>query len=206
VTGIRKLEIGRKIILIATVSAATALIIAGAEGLVYDRLESRRALEASVRTLAGITADNVMAAVSFNDQKVATDTLNALQSDPDIALGCVYTLTGRLAEFRREGFGACPDIPGPEGIFYEDQRIYVVVPVVLNDGKRIGTLHLYATLEQLQTRLRRDLINAGFAIILAGIVAWVLSLRLQRWISRPLRGLMRTTEAVALTMPTLKHV
>src|SRR5438874_189339 len=112
---IRKLQIVRKIILIVMVSSAAALLVAAAEWILYDRVQSRGDLEVSVRTLAGITADNVMAPVSFGDQKAAVDTLNALQSDPAIVRACVYTVSSLLAEFRRPGYGNCPHDPGPDG-------------------------------------------------------------------------------------------
>src|SRR6266850_8307100 len=117
---IRKLEIAKKIILIVMVTTATALLTAAAGWVVYDRVQSQRDLEVSVRTLANITADNLMASVSFQDQKAATDALNALQSDPVIVRGCVYSLSAPLAEFRRPGNPPCPSVPGPNGVFYEN--------------------------------------------------------------------------------------
>jgi signal transduction histidine kinase len=196
---VRKLEIAKKIILIVMLTTATALITAATGWVVYDRVQSRRDLEVSVRTLAGITADNLMASVSFQDQKAATDALNALQSDPVIVRGCVYSLSAPLAEFRRQGNRPCPQVPGPDGVFYEDEHVYVVRPILLNGVRRIGTLRLHASLEQLNSRLWRVLANAGLAIVLAAGVALILSSWLQQWISRPLRELTRATNAVAET-------
>src|SRR5262245_51008833 len=180
-------------------TTATALLTAAAGWIVYDRVQARRDLEVSVRTLANITADNLMASVSFQDQKAATDALNALQSDPVIDRGCVYSLSSPLAEFRRPGNPPCPSTAGPDGVFYEDQHLYVVRPIILNGVKRIGTLRLHATLEPLNSRLWRVLANAGLAIFLATAVAFVLSSWLQKWISRPLRELTRATNAVVET-------
>jgi signal transduction histidine kinase len=199
-TKIRDLAVGRKIILMTMLICATALLIAGAELFFYDRVQSRRELESSVRTIAAITADNVSAAVSFQDQKAAGDTLNALQSDSFIVAACVYGNPALLADYSRAGNpGMCPPMPGNDELRYESAHMHVTEPIFLNGQKRIGTLRLTTTLEPLTARTERDLINIGFATVFASLFALALSSRLQRWITGPLLDLTRAAKAVSDT-------
>ncbi len=199
-TRIRDLTVRRKIILMTMVICAVALLVAGAELFFYDRIQSRRELESSVRTIAAITADNVSAAVSFQDQKAARDTLNTLQSDPFIVSACVYAEPALLADYFRSGSPEmCPLAPGVDELRYEGAYMHVTQPIFLNGRKRIGTLRLTTTLDPLTARTRRDLINIGFATVFASLFALALSSRLQRWVTGPLLDLTRTAKAVSDT-------
>jgi signal transduction histidine kinase len=197
--GIGKLPIRKKIILITMLSSAVALLLASAEWFLYDTVQSRRELEASVSTLAAITADNVMSAVSFVDSKAANEALRPLQSNPVIIQGCVYENAALLAQYSRSAYEPCPSQPGTDGTFYRGGGISVLQPIRLNGGRRIGSLLLRATLEPLSARMTRDLINIGAVLLVAAICAFALSSWLQRWISGPLLALTRTTKSVSET-------
>jgi signal transduction histidine kinase len=195
---IRNLPIRRKIILITMVAITAALVLAAIELIAYDVLEARQELETAMTTTAAITADNAMAAVSFSDTQAASDTLNALRSDSTIVMGCIYASSNLLAQYIRSGESGCPPQPDADGLTADANYLTVVHPISVN-GKRIGTVQLRASLQPLQSRMRRDVLNLAVVLLLAAALAYVLSLRLQRWISSPLLSLAGTAKHISET-------
>src|SRR5439155_368949 len=77
---------------------AAALLLASTALIGYDYIAARRDLRTSTTTLARIIADELTAAVSFNDHTTAVDTLNALRAEPSVVGACVYSGTNLFAE------------------------------------------------------------------------------------------------------------
>src|SRR6266571_4123025 len=95
---IRNLSIPKKIVAISMIISASSLLLASGALSTYDFFRTRTDLRASTTTLARIVADNVNAAVSFNDQAAAAETLNALRAESSIIAACIYTDEGLFAE------------------------------------------------------------------------------------------------------------
>src|ERR1051325_1768193 len=93
---LRNIPLRRKQRLIIMLTSTTALLLACAAFILYDVASFRTQLTARASGIAEVMAYNCAAAVDFNDAKSATETLAALQAQPEIIAACVYDRQGRV--------------------------------------------------------------------------------------------------------------
>ena len=187
---IRNLSIPKKIVAISMIISASALLLASGALSTYDFFRTRTDLRASTTTLARIVADNVNAAVSFNDQAAAAETLNALRAESSIIAACIYTDDGLFAEhLSNSGTEPCPGRPrlGPE----DGDYVGGTTPIEVK-GKQIGTVQLRATLAPAYAHLRLEILSIAGILVLSGLFAFALSARLHKLVSEPILSLART--------------
>src|SRR5437016_11744243 len=135
---LRKLSIPKKIVAIAMIISAAALLLASAALIGYDYVAARRELRASTTPSARVVADEITAAVSFNDRPAAMETLNALRAESSISAACVYGDTTLFAQHLRDsGDSPCPPEPARE---IEDSGSMLVSTPIELKGKQIGTV------------------------------------------------------------------
>jgi signal transduction histidine kinase len=192
---IRNLSIPNKIVAIITIISAAALLLASGAVIAYDFIAARRDLRASTEIVARIVADNTTAAVSFNDQGAAADTLNSLRSEPSIVDSCIYTPAGLFAEHTVASSTPCPKEPLVQQDI--DGYVLVAVPIELN-GKELGTVQLRATLAPAYARLRLEIATLAGILLLSTLFAYALSSRLHKLVSQPILSLAHTAKEVSL--------
>jgi signal transduction histidine kinase/ActR/RegA family two-component response regulator len=164
----------------------------------YQMFDYRRMMARDMTVLAKVVADNMRAAVAFDDQSNANDTLTALRSEPSVVAACLYDKTGaQFASYFGPGKHiGLPSHPGKDGVKFEVDGLRIYYPVMLNN-KRLGTLFLQADLSGLHDRL---LLFGGIAaVVLIGscLVALFLSSFLQKPISGPILELTDTVRLIA---------
>src|SRR3989442_1158086 len=192
---LRKLSIPKRIVAIAMIISAAALLLASAALIGYDYVAARRELRASTTTSARIVADEITAAVSFNDRPAAMETLNALRAESSISAACVYGDTTLFAQHRRDSADSpCPPEPARE---IEDSRSMLVSTPIELKGKQIGTVQLRATLGPSYARLRLEIMTIAAILLVSAVFAFLLSARLHRLVSEPILSLTRTANDVS---------
>src|SRR5207244_4396741 len=152
---IRNLPIRQRIVVIIMITSAAALILFGGVLLTYDFVTDRRDLLNSSTTLANVMADNIAAAVAFNDPDAAVDTLTSLRAESSVVAACVYTSEGLFAQYVEPGQAPCPENAGtdvPAG-----QYMHIDSPINLN-GQQLGVVHLRATMSPMYARLRLEIL------------------------------------------------
>ncbi len=194
---LQNLPIKRKLTLVILSTCSAVLVLACGVLAVYELLEFRRTTVRDMTVLADVLAKNTKAALAFQDESAAHETLLALQAEPYVGAACLYTADGaRFADYARSGAPEFPAIPGDDGFWFERGHLLLFRPVVLN-GKRIGTIYLQTDLQGVYERLR--LFGGIGILVLCGslVVAFFLSSRLQRPISRPILSLAQTAREIA---------
>ncbi len=194
----QELPLKRKLMLVILVTCAMVLSLACAAIAVYEMDTYRRTVRHEAGVLADVLATNCQAALAFADAEAATGILRAVQADPNLIAARLFDRSGTLfAEYVRPGVTAeLPSHPLPDGHQFLDGSLVMVRPIVL-DGKRIGTISVRIDLRGMYDRLR---LFAGIAaVVLVGslLAAWVLSIRLQRYISGPILTLAEVAKVVA---------
>ena len=196
----RDLPIKRKMTIAVLGTTGLALIAACLAFIIYERHSFRGAMVRSLTVLADVLARNSTAALSFNTQEDAEETLQALKAEPSVAGACLYGADGaQFASYARTGaekkFPARPpaDVAG-----FEAEFALVVRPVILNDA-RIGTIYLRAGLEELNAQLRRYAEISGFVLLGSFIIALAFSTALQRLVLRPILALTDAAKRIAQT-------
>src|SRR5439155_23999267 len=119
--------------------------------------------------LADVLAKNTRAALAFQDDSAARETLQALQSEPYVTAACLYTHDGKqFASYTRtEESPELPTKPAPAGYRFEGGGLALFRPVVLNE-RDIGTIYIRASLRAIYDRLK--LFGGMVGLVLFGSV------------------------------------
>jgi signal transduction histidine kinase/ActR/RegA family two-component response regulator len=195
---LRDLSIKRKLTLGNMVTTTAALVVASSLLGAYDYAAARAAMVEKLIVVADIAARNSAAAVTFRDPQAARDILGRLGVQPSVRAAAIYDpRMAVFAVFDRDGSGHVPGCTGvlPEVRFGRDALI-VTRPIVL-DGDIIGAACVESNLSELRTHLRSHMLIAVVALFVSAIVAFSLSVWLQRFVSTPVLSLARTARVVS---------
>lgn len=195
---LNNIPLRRKLTLVILMTCSVVLLLACAVLAGYQMLDYRKMVVRNLNVLAEVMAENNRAAMAFDDQSKAGETLATLRSEPSVVAACIYDQNG--APFARyldpKRHVRLPNHPGKDGISFETAGLMVFHPITLND-KRLGTLFIQADLSGLHDRL---LLFGGIAaLVLFGscFVAWLLSALLQKPVSGPILNLADIVQLIA---------
>lgn len=195
---LRDLPIKQQVTLVILLTCSATLLLACGALAAYQVVDFRRALVRDMTVLADVLAKNTRAALAFQDDSAARETMQALQAEPYVTAACLYTRDGRqFAAYTRVGMPpGIPVKPAAASYRFEAGSLALFRPVVLNE-KDIGTIFVRASLQAIYDRVQ--LFGGMAALVLVGSVfaAFILSSRLQRPISRPILALAETARDVA---------
>src|SRR5688572_2392211 len=122
----RDVSIKRKLTSIMMIISVVGLLVSCASFIVYDQVFSRRTMVRELSSLAEIVGSNSTAAITFNDQKSATEILSALSARPNISSACLYTPEGKpFAFYLRPGGteASWPTVPRTDGSHFGKDRL-----------------------------------------------------------------------------------
>ena len=196
----RDIPVKQKLMMATMVTTAVALLLAGIGIVLADSLLFRGYLQRDLSGLAHIIADNSTAALAFNDQRSAAETLAALRVRTHLVAACIYRRDGTmLADYRRTGAqSGCPAPGAPDGIRFTSAALTVSYPILLS-GHRIGTLVLLYDLGEIQERMKLYGLTVLGVLLASILIAFVLSSRLRTIIAAPISQLARAATSVART-------
>src|ERR1043166_6659984 len=137
---IRKLSIPNRIVAIIVIVSSAALLLSGAALVGYEVISERGDLTRNAKTIAGVIADNSVAAVQFQDQKAASDTLNTIRTDPSIIPACVYSDNSLFVEHLTANATPCPQQLATPA---ERLNTIVVSTPIQQKGRTIGAVQLH---------------------------------------------------------------
>ena len=195
---LQKTSIKRKQTLIVMLTSGVALLLACAAFAAYEVTTFRTEMVQNLSTLAEIIGNNSAAALDFSDPKAAKETLSALRAQPNIKAGCIYTAQGQVF--------AVYDRPSDKTTFvpprhettttrFGNNSLEIFRPIV-RDGENLGTVYVVSDLNALYSRLDKYALIAVGVFFASGLVAFLISSRLQQLISGPILNLVQTAHAV----------
>lgn len=186
-TFLRRLPLKRKLMLVIMATTTIGLLLAAAFFGLYERHTARASLVRDLITLAQLIGDRSTAALLFDDPQSAKDSLAALRFRDNVEAACIYRENGELfAEYAIAG--TAHDFPpaAADRVYYFERRSLVLFEPIVLDGKRVGTVHIRASLAGIGSREREYLLATLLILIGAGLASYFLSARLQRLVSEPL--------------------
>ena len=208
----KNLPITKKLMLIMHVATLSAVLFATLLFGASEALNYRKATVEQVATLGDVIGTNSTAAITFEDDELANQVLASLSAYNDVISAQIHLADGAMfAKYRAdEGRimpGSEPDaaiqalvdasrdarsaVERFEGLDYLD----AVRPIIF-DTELIGFLHLRTSLSALVATLQRIAMVAGLVVLLAALVAYFLSFRLQAAVSRPILSLLELMQSV----------
>lgn len=193
-------SIRKKLFLLVILNGSLAVILIGLLLFGYQKVETREAAKRELSSQAGIVADSSVAALTFQDERSATETLNALRANVEIVQAGIYSTDGRLfASYERKD----PEV-GPisrnlqkTGAWLSDGYIAIAQPIRLGN-QVIGIAFLRASMKDAEARLRRDMGFVSMALVASLGLALLLTASMQRTIVRPVAELSRVARRVSI--------
>jgi signal transduction histidine kinase/ActR/RegA family two-component response regulator len=197
-TWLHDIALQRKLRIAMLITSTLALLLACAVFLAVEWVGYRRNLAQSITTLSRVTAENSTAAVAFADKNSAKQILESLRTEQQMVAVALYDADGRLfASYLREGESVPTEAPPmSEGVEFAGGRA-VIVQAVVENGHRLGTLYLRATLTQMYRRMQVYALVVIGVLASSVVLAWLVASVLQGAISRPILELAETASAVA---------
>ena len=185
--------------MIMTASAAALLLLA-LGSMAYEFIAARDSMREELETQAQIIADSSASAIVFGDVNREEEILAPINHNPHIRAAGVYAGTNLFAWYPQTAQLAGVVIKGPDEVLstfdLKGRRLMVLAPVE-QSGERIGSVYLESDLREISGSLERT--AAMFGVLLLAIMGftYLLSSRLQRFISRPISQLIKTIKTVS---------
>ncbi len=218
----RDISLKYKIIGIIMLTSVILLLLASTAFFANDLITLRRVLVDNLSTTAGLIGSNSRAALTFNDNKAAEETLAALSTEPSIVSAGIYTLDGKnFAGYTRAesneviSCGVChqpknlPELKSGrpvegkplspvhliESHFFGKKYLVFLRPIFLEE-EMLGLVYIQSDLQELRFRLKRYVSICAIILTLSIFASYLLSSRFQRVISEPILNLSKTMKAV----------
>ncbi|MGN6555464.1 MAG: ATP-binding protein [Verrucomicrobiota bacterium] len=194
----RTLSIKRKLTLIITGISTVALLLASAGFVVYELAVFKTSTRQDLSTLAEITGSQSTGALTFEDNKNATEILNGLAAKKHIIAAALYDSRGQVFAVypERSGLTSVPANPEPNVCRFEPNFVILFKRIQLN-GEVLGTIYLKSDLKERQTRLQLCGLIVTALFVLCSAVSFILSSWLQRIVTRPILHLVQTAKMVS---------
>jgi signal transduction histidine kinase/DNA-binding response OmpR family regulator len=196
---LRATSIKRKLTLLVMLTTTVALLVAAIQFIVNDVRDYRRGVINDLEIVARITGENATSALDFDDPKSAAQTLVALQAKPNILVAAIYAKDGRLfTSYLADGqpeSALPPRAPAPSHQFLH--RHLLLCQSILKGRSRVGTIYLDFDLIEARMRVARNCAVVAAMLVISGVIAYFVSRRLQRGISKPILDLAEVANAVS---------
>jgi PAS domain S-box-containing protein len=180
-------SLSRKLMVGVLLTSLAALLVTGLALLAYDLRSFHERQVSDLATQAEILGRSTAAALQFDDPKFASDSLALLSVRPSIRAGAIYNAKGALfASYLHEGEAraSLPSLPHVDGHQVSGRAISYTRRIVA-DGEILGTVYLRADYELYSRLLGYLAIVATVGFVSLG-VSWLLSLWLQKTITKPI--------------------
>jgi len=203
--GFRNLALKYKLIAIQVATASLVLALMGILVVWNDISGSRTSMVNTLSSVSAIIGKNTVSALFFLDSDTASEILNSLQVEPHVVHACIYDDEGKVfAVYHKEGVFDFPLVQ-VDGHTFEPAHLVLFHTIVFNEEK-VGTVYLRSDLELLEQKIYSYIWKAIVILCVGILIALILSLLLQRMISRPVVHLVETTKEVSETGDYMQRV
>lgn len=216
----RYLSIRQKLMTIMLLTSGIVLVTASLTFFVNDAVSFRREMREQQYILAGIIGMNTAAAISFDDRKVASETLAGLATNPHMLEAHLIANDGELfASYIRKGVKhttrlkrvislkngqqhlhwstpSLNDATAWYNLWNISRGLTTVRPFIIN-GQQISTIVLASDGAALTSRLLRSLTWLLIILLGTSCMAYLISRKLQAFISSPILHLAHTMKVVS---------
>ncbi|MES2128124.1 MAG: ATP-binding protein [Pseudomonadota bacterium] len=195
---LRDLALQRKLLLVAVLTAAIAMLAALLAVVTYDFMVVRPRLVLDLAGRMELVSLNLDVDLNFGDRQAATRTLEALRGSPDIHSACLFDAHQRqFASFSRQGRAHCewPADIGAPGHRFQGDFLAMLAPVRF-EHEVVGYLQVEYALPPLGARLRQYALVMAVVLMTLVVGSLLHGLALRRLVTRPLLGLSRVADRV----------
>ncbi|MBI5196613.1 MAG: EAL domain-containing protein [Nitrospirae bacterium] len=197
----KDIPLKQQLISISLLTTVVALLLTGLVLIAGEIVSFRSSLVENITAQAKIIGNNSTAALTFNDQNAAEETLSALKSVPDIDFALIYAKDGSVfAKYKRKDVKK--DYSPPEiredGYDFGVEHLTLFQSIVL-DNEVIGTVYIRCDLNELYKRISW---NIGVVLVLLALsifVAFLLMSKLLQSITKPMMSMVQLMKTISTT-------
>ena len=178
-------------------TAATVLLLSLLLFMTLEIVSARDDAVTRLRSLATVLGANSSAAITFRDKEIATEILATLSSQDDVIRADIHHTDGEIfAEYHSPQFNNESEIKHEKasGEFIWN-RVEIEEPIIF-DGETISHFHIIGDMSRMHAILIQQIFLGLGIFAISMLVALLLSSRLQRIFSVPVRRLLDTMELV----------
>ena len=187
--------IAHKALILGTAPTVVAVCLVVAASMVATYFQARTNMERDLDAEAELVAENVGAALAFNDRKTAADTVKTFRTKTSIETVCLFDVDRKLfASFARSANG-CPSVDTAES----DSGVLVSERPVMMGDRRVGVVRVTGNFSRLYVWTRRQSLVAIAMMAVGLFLSLALTRRLARDITDPLQNLAITADRVSST-------
>ena len=197
----QKLAVKTKFILMVFLTSLSVLLVENSVFIIKKRIDAKQELIRDTQSFARIISNYSAKSLLQNDIKTEQEILDILKIDKAIVSACIYDAKGNFfarydsGEERPFEFPAVENLPIEAKI--ENDYLHLSEPVVSN-GAIIGNVMIRASLRELNLHWYNYLLYRFLMIFFSGLVLYLITLRLERNISKPLQRLILTSHAIVV--------
>ena len=195
---LRDTPIKRKVMLIILLASGFALFLMGSALITYELITFRQSLAVNIGVLAEIIGSNSTASLAFDNPDDAREVLSAFRAQPHVVAARLYLSDGRLVASYPDGeaHNVAARSLGEDGYRFGNGLLMGVQPVV-QGTRRMGTLYLESDLGEIYEHFRLFGMIGALVLLVCCLAAYLISRRLQQYISEPILALARTAQVVS---------
>jgi signal transduction histidine kinase/CheY-like chemotaxis protein len=187
------LPIHRKLVAMALFVTTTALLVSIVGLGLIDLWRYRAAAQADVDSMTDVLAENLSAAVAFQDPKDARDLLASVGQRAAVTRACLYLTDETLfAQYVRSGSPRCSASP-PD---FQSLQVVMGRSLVRRNESVFGAVLVERELPDLAERIGVTVFSGSIMLVLAAALAYGLSHRLHLTVSRPIAKLAAAARAI----------
>jgi two-component system, sensor histidine kinase len=191
--------INAKLSLLTAVAAGVALSLSCIAFFVNNVWMIRASKVQELSTLVTILGANTTGAVEFNDKKVATELLASLRQQPAVEFACLYDADGNVfATYpaKLPDNVIAPIEPSANGATFVGSDRLDITQKFTSGSDRISAIYLRAGMRELQKQIW-DFVWITLTVLAVSLaVSVLLSRRLQRFVTEPIRRLVDAMKRV----------
>ncbi len=198
----RNLSIKNKLVIIV-LSVSILAIITGFTAVVFQDVKLfKQDLVNATRMTARAVGEFCYTGLSFGSQyaeQVETEMKRLLKAMPIIEDGYVYEEKGeKFASYHKTNDSFAPGFPGADEFTrFEGDFLHIFQPII-SAGKRYGFVYMRSSTRQLDAKIEKYMMTMSGITIALIILSYILALKLQKVISKPILELAGVTGDISV--------
>lgn len=196
---LQNLSIKHKLISIILIASFLALLIGAAFAFFLDMQAFRKEMVQNTIMMAKLMGEYCATPLEFEIKETAEEVLAKLQTIPSITTGVVYDQKGKIfaAYNLPYSINDLPQIPPKSvGSNFKHRYLHIFQPIFIED-QIIGTIYLRASTAIYHEKIKSYLFTFGLLLIGMLLFTYLLALKLQIFVSKPILELARVTHTIS---------
>jgi len=193
----KDVSISKKLVFIVLLTTNIALLLASSAIVIYDRQSEKESLSRELSILTRVISQRSTAALTFSDQQLASENLQALSKNKTILTACIYDSENNLFSYyyAENIIRKCdPHTQYLQTGYTGD--IYQIHQGITLDGSIIGFIFITSSLEEINKRLINYIVFVALMFIVSSFIAFLMAIKLQKLITDPIINLEKSSRKI----------